>query len=291
MESFAAPMNACSLCGSRRIRPFARDFEGRTISRCRDCKIAFLNPQYTDEYLRTLYHAYPGVPFPDAERATPMDRGMREEAHHHYLSLVERFVAPGHLLAVGCGDGLELEVARSRGWAVEGCDVDEKTVRDLQGRGFAIRSGDLPTLDFGASRYECIYLHHVLEHPRAPQTYLQRIPGLLAPSGVLFIAAPNVGSLASRYKTFLSRAGLKKRPMKHYDTWHHLFFYTPRRLKRLLEDRYGYDVLLTRCGADDRKHHWSPSNQIARSFGSFTFLKSKFVLICTPRSQPAGRPR
>ena len=53
----------------------------------------------------------------------------------------------------------------------------------------------------------------------------------------------------------------------------------PATLKRLMESHYGYRVLLTRCGLDDRYHPRNLSNRLIGRLPALTFLKSKFVLI------------
>ncbi|MBI4169344.1 MAG: class I SAM-dependent methyltransferase [Acidobacteria bacterium] len=207
---FDEPLNGCLLCDSDRIRLFAVDFQDRQIFRCRECDITFLNPQYSDEYLRKLYDRYPGIHFPGAGKNTPLDQRMRREVHDYYFSLVERFVRPGRLLAVGCGDGLEMSIARDRGWTVKGCDIDEKAISRVRSHGFEVFHGSLEEIPFTSSRYDCVYLHHVLEHPKSPQTYIRKAAEILDASGVLFIASPNLGSLSSRLKTFLSQVQTEK---------------------------------------------------------------------------------
>jgi len=282
MEDFDGPLTRCPLCGSAGIELYDTDYVNRTIYRCGECRIRFLNPQYSDEYLKKLYSGYGYAGAPDAhgrgEDDTMLEK--RKEIHHYYLSLVERYTPPGKFLSVGCGDGFEIRIARSRGWDAEGCDIDTAAIERTKEQGFKVYAGNLHEIDFGTVAYDCIYLHHVLEHPKNPQDYLRKIRQLLTPSGILFVASPNVSSISSSLKTLQARLRLNKRPMKHYDTWHHLFYYTPSKLKRLLEDQYEYEVLLTHCGLDDRHHRFSLPDTLTRKVGGLTSLKSKFVLIC-----------
>ena len=99
------------------------------------------------------------------------------------------------------------------------------------------------------------------------------------------IASPNVGWLACRYKTLLSRLGLKSRPFKHYDAWQHLFFFTPQRLARLMEERYDFEVLTTRAGMDWRVHALSLPFAWQRRVDRLTALKSKFALFARRRQE------
>jgi len=279
---FDAPLDRCALCGSAGIELWSTDYANQTIDRCEECRIKFLNPQYSDESLEKLYSGY-GI----GHRADLQGKGQyeamrdkRKETHHYYLSLVERYRPPGRFLAVGCGDGFEIGIARARGWDAEGCEIDPIVVERTRKEGIKVYAGDLPGIEFGPATYDCIYLHHVLEHPKNPQDYLRKIRRLLTPSGILFLASPNVSSISNSLKTLQARLRLNKQPMKHYSTWHHLFYYTPSSLKRLLEAHYEFEVLLTHSGLDDRHHRFRVPDRLTRKVGGLTLLKSKFVLLC-----------
>lgn len=91
-------------------------------------------------------------------------------------------------------------------------------------------------------------MHQVLEHLKAPKDMLNQLLSKLKKEGVIFIAVPNIGSFSAKLKFFLESIGLrKKRIGRYYDTDHHLFYYTPKVLKKLLTDM-GLDVLhVTGC--------------------------------------------
>ena len=58
MQRFDKPIDYCHICGSRRIFQYHKDHNARTIFKCKNCKIQFLNPQYSDEYLSDFYSKY-----------------------------------------------------------------------------------------------------------------------------------------------------------------------------------------------------------------------------------------
>ena len=240
MESFDAPLKACPLCGSSALLPFDIDWRGVAISRCGACRVRLMNPQYRDDYLTHLYGEY----IPEDDRGA--EYSILAPLHHYHLSLVERWVPRGRLLAVGCGSGVELRVALERGWSAQGFDVDARTVARVSSSvGVPVTTGRFAEAPFSSASFDCVYAHHVLEHPKNPAAYLRRIFELLRPGGVLFLACPNIDSLSNRTKTFLGRIGLKRDRGRHYDTWHHLFYYSPRGLARQLENRFGFEVLRT----------------------------------------------
>lgn len=289
-STFDPPVERCHLCGSDRIRRSKTDHEGRRIDRCLSCRIEFLNPQFTDEYLERLYEGYGGI---SETEWTGFDEPMnarRAEMHHYYLGRIESYTGVGRFLGVGCGDAMELRVARERGWEVQGHDIDPLAVRNVE-RELGVRAfdGEFPvaTLD---GPYDCIYLHHVLEHPKNPQDYLRRIHSLLTPNGAVMLASPNLASLSSGYKNLVSALRLKGTRFKHYDAWQHLFFYTPRKLGRLLERCYDFEVLERRAGVDWRTHGRSLPVALHPLVDRLTFLKSKFFLLARRAGGGRGVP-
>ena len=243
----------CRLCGSARIAPWDRDWRGVDIWRCETCGVGFMNPQYTDAHLAAFYAGY----IVDHERVeSPERRARRRRAKEAHFAMIEEFVRPpsdglsrlarpSAFFAIGFGDGLELEIARERGWEASGWDVDPDTVARVGLRlGLPVYSGDLFALPLPEHGFACVFMEQVIEHPKNPGDYLALARRLLAPGGVLFVGTPNIGSVTARWKTELGRRGLKKRRRgNHYDTWHHLFYYTPDVLRHVLESRYGFEVL------------------------------------------------
>lgn len=237
---FDPPLARCPLCRSDRISDFDHDDLGVSISRCTSCRIKFMNPQYTDRYLEGFYSGYIG----DGYHASEEDRNRRRARKSQSLDLIEESVRPGELLSVGTGDGMELQLARARGWKITGYDVHgpttERLAREL---GCTVLTGDLYTLPALEGRFDCVYLDQVLEHPKDPRRMLRFVRTLLSPGGVAYFGVPNIESLANRAKTLWGKLGLKKRRGKHYDTFHHLFYYAPSTLPDLMERLYGYEVL------------------------------------------------
>ncbi|MGH7574795.1 MAG: class I SAM-dependent methyltransferase [Longimicrobiales bacterium] len=202
-----------------------------------------MNPQYTNDALQAFYARY----IDEVEGAHSAERRWRRrQTKDRNLAIVERFVSPGRLLSIGSGDGLEIEVALDRGWSVQGYDVDEESARDISVRtGVPVMSGDLLEHDFERARFDCVFMDQVIEHVKDPATYLRYVRGLVRETGVVYIGTPNIGSISSRMKTLLGRTGLKRRSRgKHYDTWHHLFYFTPSALRTILARHFAFDVLL-----------------------------------------------
>ena len=276
--TFDPPLGLCPLCGCDDVRAFDHDYRGAHISRCRGCGVRFMNPQYTDAYLAAYYASY----IPEGPR-TPEARAFRLAQKTANIELLERYTPPGRLFSVGSGDGVELAVAKSRGWTVEGYDVDETTTQRVAQRvGARIHTGDLFALALECGAYDCVYLDQVLEHPKHPARYLELARRLLRPGGILYLGVPNIESLASRGKSVLGRLGVSRRRGRFYDTFHHLFYYAPSTLPRLLERRFGFRVVTVLGDPKPRSHPTVATRLWDRGMRHAPWLDSTFVILARP---------
>ena len=188
------------------------------------------------------------------------------------------------------GEGLELKVAQQRGWVVEGYDVDPATTQRLSRElNVPIYSGDLCRLDLPAEGYDCVYLDQVLEHPRQPQQCLREAHRLLRPGGVLFIGCPNIASLSSATKRLLERIGVRRRNRgRYYDSQHHLFYFSPGILRRVIERYYGFRVLWVHGDPLIRKQEY-PRRCVVAFSRRLPWLDSTFqLLVLKPKDSPSG---
>lgn len=281
---FDPPLRACPLCASAEIGDFDADFRGVRINRCRRCGVKFMNPQYTDGYLDALYARYNN---PEVAGEACLAPGGRDEVlpakRDANLALVGRYVPVGRLLSIGSGSGDEIRAALARGWKVEGYDVDPVTTQALAARfGVPVYHGDLASSGLPSAAYDCVYLDQVLEHPKDPAAYLRLCHRVLKPTGVMYLGVPNIASLAARWKTFAGRWHLKRMRGRHYDSWHHLFYYSPRSLRRILEMWFGFDVLLLQGDPipwPDDPLRTRAANALRRRFA---VLDSSFRVIARP---------
>jgi SAM-dependent methyltransferase len=139
----------------------------------------------------------------------------------------------GRLLEVGCGAGVFLKNMSDLGWNATGIDISPLALE-------AARSNApnalllLGTLESAALEgpYDLIVMQHVLEHIAYPAKCLAKCFDLLAPSGALYIAIPNIDSFeANAFSRYWS--GL--------DVPRHLVHFRESVLTNLLE-QCGYEV-------------------------------------------------
>lgn len=185
----------CPLCAADRPqRLFVK--EGFPHNRCADCGMIYVAPVLREERLHSHYlgeDSYTRV----LMNETQMEMDRRK--FHYGLDLIESFVpGKGRLLDVGCGPGVFLEVARERGWRVEGLEFNAWCVERVRGLGIPVFDSPLETADLTAGAYQCVTLWTVLEHIVEPRGFLESIRRLVSPQGVLLVLVPNVESLAIR---------------------------------------------------------------------------------------------
>ncbi len=241
-SDFDPLLESCPVCFSSSIQKKKTDYTGIDIFQCRNCRIEFMNPQYTDNYLEEFYAGY--YKNDTSHHYYKDNTAARSLIHRENLAEIEQYKKPGRFLSVGTGNGLDLIEARNNGWEVEGYDYDAAAVQDVaENHHLKVKSGLFTAIDYPDSYFDCIYVNHVLEHPKNPGGYLRMVSRIIKPGGVLFIACPNICSFSARLKNFLEFIRLKKSRAKHYDTWQHLIYYSPLRLKRILQKQYGFKVM------------------------------------------------
>ncbi|MGB2867168.1 MAG: class I SAM-dependent methyltransferase [Bacteroidota bacterium] len=271
-KKFDPLMTQCGLCGSRKIRFFYRDYKGLQIYKCTDCGIEFMNPQYSDGHLEQYYSTFT---VDEPEWDEPLIY-----CHNYYLSLVERYSQKGSILDIGSGNGYFLVAAKQRGWSPTGYDVDRKTVASVSKRiGVRILSGDFTKLKWEPDSFDAVYMHQVIEHLKSPMPYFRVIQRVLRKNGVLFVAQPNIHALAARVKYGLEKLGLRKKNIgAYYGTDGHLWYYTPKTMRRLLES-LGFEVLYMRSGHKARAHQSALKRFLLRNLVEVVPWKSTFLVV------------
>lgn len=197
------------------------------IDICNSCKLVFLNPMPTNEYLSSLYpetyYSYQDF-FNDK-------KGISAWLSNVFVSLDTKdpkFKQPGRMLDIGCGSGKFLYRMQQKGWDVYGVEIS-KNAADL-GRSAAnldIFGGDVIAAHFPDNHFDYIRLNHSFEHIFNPHETLEEIKRILKSDGKLMIGVPNINSFnASIFKRYWFYLGA---PV-------HTFNYSDKTLPLLLEN-------------------------------------------------------
>ena len=235
---------SCALCGgnspielypplpeARNLSPaFAASTGVRGVARivrCPDCELRYVSPRLPAGHILAAYR--------DAiDPYYVAQADARRRAFGRTLRQVARYACRGRLLDVGCAAGYFLDVARDAGWNAQGVEPNLEFVRLARKRhADAVHEGTLAELAAAAAEpFDVITMWDMLEHSTDPRSEIAAAYRLLRPGGLLFVNFPNIASMSARLTG---------------SAWwfllsHHLFYFSPATLGRLLESE-GFGVI------------------------------------------------
>jgi len=271
-------VDACPVCGATGATVLHDGLTDRVFGvapgawrlvRCTVCALGYLDPRPADEAIGDLYASYytHEPPQPNLEPAGGVARALRALRNAHVnarlgyalrpawapgrvvgrvlpplAAIAERGVrhlpAGGHVLDVGCGNGLFVAEAAAAGWQASGIDLDAPAVAAGRSIGLDLaveRIEDRALREPGA--FDAVTLSHVLEHVPDPVAFLRAARTLLRPGGVVWVATPNLAAEGHR------RYGAD---WVHLDPPRHLVLFEASSLQRALADAGFVDVEIRR---------------------------------------------
>jgi SAM-dependent methyltransferase len=159
----------CRLCGHMQVAHFPSDAE--------------LEKRYSDV---------------SEEAYLDEEEGQRATARRA-LDRIERHVARGRILDLGCWVGFLLSEAERRGWEAWGVEPSHFAAAFAREHlGLQVAQGTFETADLPEGRFKAVVMGDVIEHLPDPGAALERAHGLLASGGVLYLALPDAGSRVAR---------------------------------------------------------------------------------------------
>jgi 2-polyprenyl-3-methyl-5-hydroxy-6-metoxy-1,4-benzoquinol methylase len=177
--------------------------ESFAISRCRTCSFLFTNPRPIESELGKYY---------DSERylshnkkTTSLFAGIynlaRTRALKQKLAWLERYTSKGKLLDYGCGVGLFMQFAQSRGWQSYGMEPNESARKQAQENHANLVWKSLEEIE--KKKFDAITLFHVLEHIPDLNKTLKGLRKKLQKEGIMLVALPNTDAPdAEQYREY-----------------------------------------------------------------------------------------
>jgi len=207
------------------------------VPRVQYLKCPMCGSMFVDPYPgRELNQAFQG---PEAVQRLVTEDDKRREYFQRRLDRLEDRLgtanAEARLLEVGCGSGIFLQEAWSRGWRVDALElsVELAAVARQNNPEAKITTGNIEFQEPSGIPYDAIISFDVLEHVHSPMTMIENCRLLLKPGGLLVLQTPNTRSLRSRIQ------GAK---WDMLDPQQHLNLFSPDALRVLLTT-VGFDVL------------------------------------------------
>lgn len=221
----------CANCGSteNNLQYTLRDenygYAGQfQIVTCANCDLTFLNPRPDEGTIGGFYPA-------SADYSCFANRQAPPPLNLDHPLIATAGIATGRLCDVGCGVGDFLLAAQLAGWEVAGVEPSG-FARDVANE----RLGDAvvqPSITDVNGQFDIVTMWHVFEHVHDPPATLRQIGDILKPNGMVAIGVPNYGSAERR---------IFGRYWIALDAPRHLFHYTPRTLRMLVETA-GFEVV------------------------------------------------
>ena len=264
---------ACPACAGGRIRPHRRGtYSGRLtrddikitdsrygltwdMSLCLECGHLFADPCPTPEFIFKLY----------GEVEDPLYEEEAAGRARNFLGILEQLesLVPnrGPLFDVGAATGILLDLARARGWPVDGIDPSAWAVGVAASKyGLALRQGPFESAALPEESCAAVTMVDFIEHTPIPFEAVRKAARILRPGGVLALVTPDIHSASAR---LAGRGWWHLRPA-------HLAFFSRASLAALL-GRAGFAV------ARERRYSWTFSLHylMSRNKASALFLRNR----------------
>jgi SAM-dependent methyltransferase len=205
---------------------------GRTwdLSRCDDCGHMFADPCPTPAFIASLYGALEDPLYEE-------EAGGRAMNFRRIFVRLERLrPEKGRLFDVGAATGILMNLARERGWEVDGVEPSAWAVECARARyGLAVRPGLFEEVRVEPASVDVVTMVDLIEHMSRPYDALRRAAEVLRPGGFLCLVTPDIRSAAAR---IAGRTWWHFRPA-------HLAYFTRKSLDALFR-RTGFTVVRRR---------------------------------------------
>jgi SAM-dependent methyltransferase len=172
--------------------------ELRTVL-CGACGTLRADPYLDDAGLRVFYRDYYQELY--ARASDPTAYFDRQKSYGRRVADAVRRIAPQSrsVVEIGCGAGGALDVLRTEGMEVAGCDHSRELIAFGTGRGIKRLAvgdlGDLVAADPGVRDVDVVYLHHVFEHVSDPALLLETCKSILGPRGAFVAIVPDISRI------------------------------------------------------------------------------------------------
>jgi len=241
------------ICGEAEVTPrrvLAKDEMGRepfTYVQCRACGTERVSPRpvlqamgryYPDSYAphvirpdspalrvkRTIYRTF----YAPENRLGPLRPLLRVLLYplRGHCSMPFTPLPLRRVFEFGAAAGNDLDLYRSEGWEVEGCEPSARACATAAERGIKLQNCSAEQAVIEAGRYSAMLLNNVLEHLHDPALVLQICANGLAAGGALVMILPNHASWSAR---------LFGAAWPGYDAPRHLWGFTPDSLAAALQ--------------------------------------------------------
>ena len=208
---------------------------GYDLVECRACRTVYIHPLPTASEARAFYSdTYNNA---SSGYFSKVDKKIRRSRHR--IRSLQRYVAGGRFLDIGCSGGFMVEAARESGFSTVGIDLDRPAIdyarNHYPGNEFYCATVE-DLAEMAPAPFDLIYTSEVIEHVPDAGSFCEYIGKFLRPGGFLFITTPDI----THWR--------RPRDVRKWDAFGppgHLIYYNPRSLTGLLA-RFGLTLVRRR---------------------------------------------
>jgi 2-polyprenyl-3-methyl-5-hydroxy-6-metoxy-1,4-benzoquinol methylase len=211
--------------------------DGYKHVKCNSCGLIYVNPRLKDskENLDSFYGSDEGDGSLIKKLLHSAYSARRQKIFSAELKRAERYRKSNKILDIGCSFGGFLYAAKNSGWEAEGIE----TVYNVGKYGKELYNldiffGTLEEAKLEPASFDVIRLNNVIEHIPYPSQFLADVNKLLRKGGLLSVSTPNYDSYS------VSICG---KEWIYFDGQHHIVFFTPETLEKIL-DKNGFTTVL-----------------------------------------------
>lgn len=234
--------SACPSCLSKEIA-WVLNAKDHTVSseqyeiwECASCALRFTQNVPPPEEIGKYYQSENYISHSDNKKGlvNTLYHTVRRRTLSRKRSLIESFgdITAGNLLDVGAGTGAFLNTMAEAGWAVKGLEPDDIARKNAKELYKIDLDAPEKLFESPSQHFDVITMWHVLEHVHNLHGYMQQLNQLLKSNGNLYIAVPNYTSYD---------ADVYKSAWAAYDVPRHLYHFSPRSMKNLLQ-QHGFEL-------------------------------------------------
>lgn len=229
----------CEVCGSANISPLYKlDYN---ILKCKDCSLTFTDPHakvkvkelYDSTYFEDLHENY----FSVCKKNYKIDNP-KTIRFNNIIKEIEKIKKPGKILDVGCATGVFLDIAKKRGWKAYGVDISTYATKYAR-KAFKlqVKTGELHKAKYPSKFFDVVTLWDFIEHCPNPAQVIREVKRILKDDGLIFILTINEDGLLCKlaHLTYAASFGKIKFFVKKLHPVHHLFHFSKKTIKKLLE--------------------------------------------------------
>lgn len=227
----------CTLCGCEKTELIDSTIRNADNSiykmyKCGECETHFLYPLPSNDNLKEYYNGQfreevHTKAYYDKEYMDGIFARFSGEAYARVDRVKEELGPDDSILEIGCSVGYFLEAVKDHVGQIYGTEWDEKALSYIKDRIPSCKVALNPP-DFN-TKFDKVFMFHVLEHIDDPIGYLTDLKELLNPGGTIYVEVPNVDdALVKLYdcRPFLA----------HYYKMAHLFNYNEKGLRYVMDN-------------------------------------------------------